>query len=476
MNVYMRMVIPAREYFAKMLLGVIATSRGHETLLGELPKISRGFPPGIYHTNDLGFRKAPQLSKITRAGFVITAQDEEHGLTEESLDFTIATRFHESTLEHVSASFSWGPWDYAGLRERFPSSAAIFHMTGSPRVDLWRRDVAVSRFVDRRAERLRADGRATVLVISNFGPQPTPWWIAAGHSRGAELGLDVDGRLEHMELLAGYQRTAIVFVRAIHALSEHLPDARIVVRPHPTEAWGALAELIGPLPNVLVTREGTTTDWLRAADVMIHSGSTTAFEAVIGGAKAIAYTPDGLNTEFVTNRFALQAQSLAELLEVTRSVIGGDGEAQKVLDARTETAQDLIDGRLFLPQPAMSASLIVDHWEELAQKNGLPAAGLQQAARRARMGRSLRVRPRTGGTSTHTPDGRATDSRGGEVARVSRDETVRFPALRAEEVVADAAAMAEALDLRPIDCRLLSERLILLAPRASGRARSGAPT
>lgn len=470
----MRMVTPAREYFAKLLLGVIAASRGHETLLGELPKISRGFPPGVYHTNDLGSRKAPQLSKITRAGFVITAQDEEHGLTEESLDFTISTRFHESTLEHVSASFSWGLWDYAALRARFPSSTAIFHITGSPRVDLWRRDIPVSRFFDRRAERLRTDDVPTVLVISNFGPQPTPWWTAAGHARGTELGLDVDERLEHMELLAGYQRTAIVFVRAIHALSEHLPGARIVVRPHPTEAWGALAELIGPLPNVLVTRERTTTDWLRSADVMIHSGSTTAFEAVIGGAKAIAYTPDGLNTEFVTNRFALQAQSLAELLEVTRTAVVGDAETPKVLDARTEAAQDLIDGRLFLPERAMSASLIVDKWEELARRNGLPAAGLHRAARRPRLRMDSRMSPRNRATSGRTPDDRETDSKGGETARVGRDESVRFPELRAEEVVADAAALAEALDVRPVDCRLLSKRLILLTPPASGRARSGA--
>lgn len=472
MNVYMRMVIPAREYFAKLLLGVIAASRGHETLLGELPKISCGLPPGIYHTNDLGFRKAPQLRKITRAGFVITAQDEEHGLTEESLDLTITTRFHESTLEHVSASFSWGLWDYAALRSRFPSSEAIFHMTGSPRVDLWRRDVPVSKFFDRRAERLRTDHVPTVLVISNFGPQPTPWWTAAGHSRGAKLGLDVDGRLEHMEFLAGYQRTAIVFVRAIHALSEHLPGARIVVRPHPTEAWGALAELIGPLPNVLVTRDRTTTDWLRVADAMIHSGSTTAFEAVISGVRAIAYTPDGLNTEFATNRFALQARSLAELLEVTRSVIGGG--APEVLDARTETAQDLINSRLFLPDRGMSASLIVDHWQDLARKYELPASGLRRATKRTRLARSGRGRLKTGRASRRIPDHKETDSRGGETARVGRDESVRFPALRAKDVVADAAAMAEALDVRPVGCRLLSERLILLTPPASGRARSGA--
>jgi surface carbohydrate biosynthesis protein len=458
MNIYMRMIIPAREYFAKLLLGVIAASRGHHVLLGELPKIARGFPPGIYHTNDLGFRKARQLSKLASAGFIITAQDEEHGLTEESLDYTIATRFHESTLAHVSASFSWGPWDYAALRARFPDSATKFQLTGSPRVDLWRRDVGISPFIDRRAEALRTSEAPTVLIISNFGPQPTPWWMAAGHTRGSHIGMSFRDRIEFMDLLAGYQRTAIVFTEAVHALSDEFPDARIVVRPHPTETWGALAELIGPRPNVLVTRSGTTTEWLRAADLMIHSGSTTAFEAVIGGSPALAYTPAGLNHEFITNHISRRAQSITELLEVTGSIIGESAQEPE------ESVRETVTSRIFMHDHTMAAAHIVDHWEQLAADRALPGAGLHRTARSTLLKTRAAARLKRPRASVRMPESRKIDPEGGEIAQVDRDESVRFPPFCAQDVIADATAMADVLETGEIGCRLLSERLILLTP------------
>jgi surface carbohydrate biosynthesis protein len=473
MHVYMKMVIPAREYLAKLLLGVVAASRGHDVLLGALPKISRGFPPGIYHTNDLGVRKAPQLSKIAGAGFIITAQDEEHGLTEESLDFTIATRFHESTLEHVSTSFSWGPWDYAALQARFPTSASKFHLTGSPRVDLWRRDVAISAFMDRRAERLREADTPAVLIVSNFGPQPTPWWIAAGHTRGSELGMSTAERIGHMELLAGYQRTAIVFVEAIHALSEAFPDTEIVVRPHPTETWGALAELIGPRDNILVTRQGTTTDWLRATDLMIHSGSTTAFEAVIGGSTAISYTPDGLNTEFVTNHISKRAESINDLVEATGSVLAERARESRTAKVREASLPDVITDRIHMPDRAMSASRIVDHWEQLAAEHGLQASGL------GRRNHKSRFKARAAGRSRRTVKSRSiharheADPKHGEIANIQRDESVRFPTFCASGVIADAAAMSDALGVEPVRCRLLSDRLIRISPPVSRRSSAG---
>lgn len=473
MNIYLRMVIPAREYSAKLLLGVLAASRGHDVVLGDMPKVSRGFSPGIFHTNDLGLRKAPRLAELARAGFVITAQDEEHGLTKRSMGSTISTRFDESTLEHVSASFSWGPWDWAALRSHFPKHSAKFVLTGSPRVDLWRRDVGISPFVERRAERLRADASPTILVVTNFGLRPTPWWIATGHTRGSAVGMTLNERIERMSLLVDYQRTAVDSVAAIHALSKARPEARIVVRPHPTETWGALSELIGPLPNVLVTREATTTEWLRVSDLMIHSGSTTAFESVIGGTPSIAFTPGGLNADFFTNSFSTSAHSTDELLEATHSALDRSSSCASSSDPREADALARISERIFMPEDTMSASLMVDHWEHLASSRRLPASDLHRSTRMLRSRATRTALPGSGRAPDRSTERRPVDSRGGEVAHTERDESVRFPPFRGSDVISDATAMAEALDVVPIDCRLVSERLILLAPKAakSGRSR-----
>jgi hypothetical protein len=51
-------------------------------------------------------------------------------------------RFEPEALEQARLAFTWGPHDTAALRAGRPEHAHRFVMTGSPRVDLWRPDLA----------------------------------------------------------------------------------------------------------------------------------------------------------------------------------------------------------------------------------------------------------------------------------------------------------------------------------------------
>ena len=66
MNIYLHIEVSARELDSKLLLGVIAASKGHEVLISDISEIERGIRigilnPGIFHTKSL----TPSQNKIS---------------------------------------------------------------------------------------------------------------------------------------------------------------------------------------------------------------------------------------------------------------------------------------------------------------------------------------------------------------------------------------------------------------------------
>ena len=124
MNIYIDVEISSRELDAKLLLAIIAASRGHDVLVSHLTEIMLGFKsgllkPGIFHTTSL----APSNDKILRHkkikdnGSKITSIDEEGGLIDKGYDKFSKLRYSEKTLEQSAAVFGWGSEDTETLKE-----------------------------------------------------------------------------------------------------------------------------------------------------------------------------------------------------------------------------------------------------------------------------------------------------------------------------------------------------------------------
>ena len=67
MNIYLHVESVVRELDSKILLAVLAASKGHDVLVSNLGSLTRGIragiiPPGIFHTKSL----TPGDDKITR--------------------------------------------------------------------------------------------------------------------------------------------------------------------------------------------------------------------------------------------------------------------------------------------------------------------------------------------------------------------------------------------------------------------------
>ena len=87
MNIYIHLEVTARELDYKLLLAVLASSRGHEVIISDQESIIKGLQrkllfPGIFHTKSLtpGKSKIIKHSKIIKTGCKITSIDEEGGL------------------------------------------------------------------------------------------------------------------------------------------------------------------------------------------------------------------------------------------------------------------------------------------------------------------------------------------------------------------------------------------------------------
>jgi surface carbohydrate biosynthesis protein len=453
------MEVRSRELEGRLLLALIAAERGHDVLLGELDHLlshRHWLPPGVFHDTTLApapFRLG-HLARLTDAGFLVTSQDEEHGLTEGSIEAFVAKRYSAETLSAASATFAWGPTDAAAVEHAHPEHAARMFTTGSPRADLWRPDM--TGFYAELPLPGVPVGQEFVLVSTNLAPAAANrFWVQMRDLRPVAF----DGP-EDPEEFANYTRAgrehlqAGRLVRTVRQLAARHPDLLIVVRPHPMEAEGAWEDMLGPISNVLVTREASIGRWIRRAVALIHVRSTSAFEAAIAGVPVIAFRAEHDGRELAVDRIGAQAHDEDAVLEQVERA----RDPQRRADWFAASAPLLRDLFAAIDGP-LAADRIVDVWDGLdvpnAPRLNSPrfALGLANAHRRA------------GAVRTHLRglrrDAVASTPKGG------RFETAhKFPALTRADVEPVVTAHRASLDrFADVRVRIIGPRLLHLHRR-----------
>ena len=365
MNIYVIVEVAVRELEARLLLGLAAAERGHDVIVGAVDPVADAalFPPGLFHDKSLtrGQEMIRQRA-LTAAGFHVTSQDEEHGLLQSDYGLFMERRFEPEALEQADLAFTWGPHDTAALRAGRPEHAHRFVMTGSPRVDLWRPDLLG---YHARLPLPAAPEAPFVLFANNFNHH-------LGVNRFATMLRDKRGKyfdgfddeLEALwfdEMVAQAERLPHA-VAAIRRVALDDPSRVVVVRPHPTELEQDWRDLIGPLPNVLVTREGPIGRWIRAALAVVHVGDTTGFEVAVAGKPLISLEPTrgvAVALDHVTERLGRCAASAEEVVDQLRDALASDVDHSGAQDA------ELLASRFTALDGPLAVDRIVDAWETL---------------------------------------------------------------------------------------------------------------
>jgi surface carbohydrate biosynthesis protein len=391
-NIYLKMEIKARELEGRMLLGLAAAERGHTVLLGEMRPVvreSEATPVGVYHDTCL-YPDAGQTrlrAELCRRGWLVTSQDEEHGLLEPTYNNYARKRYSKENVELAGRIFAWGPHDAASLAEVYPEAAGKVQVVGSPRMDLNRAEF--SRFFQEREKPGITPGQPYVLFANNFtrviGVNRIETFVR--HMRGAGYFQGDDDPFEFLQ----YEEAAAQMdflphmIRAIRQVAKQHSNLTVVVRPHPQETEGSWRDLIGEAENVLVSSHGDIGRWTRAAVAVIQSGDTTAFEATIAGVPLIAFSPVRGDHHWAArfgNRLGINASSVDELLARVADLRDGSIDHPRLL-ARD---RQLLSERISVSGDRLAADVIVDAWEGLDQEDR-PTGGLHDLVRVTRQAR-----------------------------------------------------------------------------------------
>lgn len=336
----------AREFDAKLLLACVGAERGFHVIVGAKKEIDRrlaSLPRSTYLSKSLTGRNLKIHQLLRDLGHRILLGDEE-GLVYPSPATYLATKVDPRVLHQGDAMLAWGPEIARIWRESMGDSSIPIHVTGNPRFDLLREPLRAW-FADAVAA-LRARHAPYLLVNTNFSrinhyfPRHSRQRLAletstTGGSNAALLGLAA-----HKQALFDH------FAKMVPVLARGFPDCQVIVRPHPSEnqqTWRELADL----PNLRVINEGSVVPWLLGAQAVIHNGCTTAVEAYVLGATAIAYQPVRSN-EFdleLPNRLSLRALDLEQLLSTIAARLRGEQpDADPTLADRAEVAARHIAG------------------------------------------------------------------------------------------------------------------------------------
>ncbi|MDA9200201.1 hypothetical protein N9O47_03720, partial [Candidatus Pelagibacter sp.] len=295
MNIYLHVEVSVRELDSKLLLAVLAASKGHQVIVSSMGEIIKGLKtgvlaPGIFHTKSLtpGKDKIKRHQEIIDNKSIVTSIDEESGIFLHGYDQFAKERFSDLTIEQSSAVFGWGDEDVDTLREIYHKNSKKINKTGSPRADLWK-----SFFADYWVNPKGMPKKPFLLVASNMiCNEFLPFHENIKLLRNAGyFQRDPELFKKRFYAVSEDYKKIHEFITAIKYLAKNNNEYDIVLRPHPQEDIETWKIFLENTPNIHVIREDSITAWVKNAFAVMHNGCTTALEATVSGKPVLTFNP-----------------------------------------------------------------------------------------------------------------------------------------------------------------------------------------
>lgn len=360
----------SRELDAKLLLACFAAERGFPVIVGSKKEIYRrlgALPRSIFLSKSLTNRNRRLYDVLGALGHRLVCGDEE-ALIYFSPESYLNSKVGEEAFRKAEMLLAWGPENAEIWRSYRGYHGAPIHATGNPRVDLLRPELRT--YFDEEAQKIRGRFGRFVLVNTNFS-RINHHYPRLSHQRSIlEDKNATEGR--PWELAAGFaaHKKALFesFLEMVKFLARSFPDVTIVVRPHPSENHGPWREAGAGCRNLHVVYEGNAIPWLRAAEVMVHNGCTTAVETYLLGGQAVAYQPitSDLYDLSLANELSVQTFDLETLkTQIAAGLAGTLG-----LDsARAAAQRKLIERHVTALDGPFASERIVDALEAFAAED-----------------------------------------------------------------------------------------------------------
>jgi surface carbohydrate biosynthesis protein len=375
MNIYLNLEDSARELDSKLLLALLASSKGHEVIISDQGSIVRGLQkkllnPGIYHTKSLTPAKTKVLThrKVINSGCKITSIDEEGGLVDYGYDIFAKLRFSKKTIKQASAVFTWGPEDFKTLKKYYPTQMKKIYMTGSPRVDLWRPNL-----IDYWGKKIKNLKKPFLLIPSNFGAGITVQSFYERiliQKRGGYLDREPKMLMELVERESEQIKLIGHFIEAIKYLSHQNKNYHIILRPHTSESLEAWKLLLRNIPNVSVIADDGVSLWIKNAFAILHNGCTTALEATFFNKPIITYKPFKANfARKLANDLGQNVTSLKDLSKIINNIFYKSLKLKKRNKKINQTFPKILINKIFVDEKETASKKFIKIWENMGNKD-----------------------------------------------------------------------------------------------------------
>jgi surface carbohydrate biosynthesis protein len=298
-NIYIIMEMAQRELNGNLLLTIVSLKKHFNVYISDTATFKyllkkNLINPGIIHTKSIthGQAKAKFHQKLYEKNFKITAIDEEHGLLEDYgyEQYFITSRLSKKELEKIAAFFCWGKYDFEILRKYFVDFKHKFHLTGSPRSDIWKKKINFK--INKQENKIFE--KPVILICTNFAFSNNIYSYKNIIDMKKKEGYyeRTPDLLKKDKNFYPYQKKLIIkFVDLINNLTKKFPNYNFCVRPHPVEKISYWHKKLHKRNNLHINNTGAVSLWIKNCKLMIQSGCTTGCEGVISDKLVINYVP-----------------------------------------------------------------------------------------------------------------------------------------------------------------------------------------
>lgn len=362
------MEITKRELYGNLLLTLYALKNNFNVYIGDSNTykylIKRNLiDASIIHTKSIvhGKLKSELHENLFNKKFLITAIDEEHGVldTLDYIKFFATNRLSNKELKKIAAFFCWGKYDYTKLKKFFPTYKKKFHLTGSPRADIWKKKKLFKSNTDN-----LIFSKNCILICTNFSfANNITSHKSLFQKKKLEGYYDRSPELfKKNKIFFNYQKKLLFeFVKLINSLTKRYPNYNFCVRPHPTENIDFWADHLTKNKNLFIDNSKSSSYWIQNSDMIIQSGCTTGSEGVISDKTVINYVPIDLKVGFgeYLKKISINAKNKSQVFKIIENK-----KSYKYLNSRFKIKLD----RRILFNRNIAAKNISDVWLILSKK------------------------------------------------------------------------------------------------------------
>lgn len=364
MIIYLVLEISVREIYGHLLFSIFAASKGHQVLIGTsndlwLYKRQKLLPAGalVVKNVNIPFKSEKMYRAYVASDFDIYCHEAEASILWS--DFQIFLKEYSITKDQYfpfKGVFCWGDRDYSEYIKLFSDKKNVFHVTGSPRVDLW-------------SDKLKSFWKRDyitkmdpyILFVSN-----NSWAVGRRHwtkflaiQRDLEL-LQIDGNEENLYTVI---RKDILMVEnivfSLRQLAKKYPHINFVIRPHPMDNEEHWRDAIGgEYKNIHVIYRDSITPWILGASVLLHNSCTSAIEASVQGIPIISFVPNESSDILgIANECGVKVPNYEELDFAISSAL-----KEKNTHKRTQESHSLLDPLISIDSK-LASEKILEHIE-----------------------------------------------------------------------------------------------------------------